>query len=450
MKVESEDESDDLIEYDLEVLGEDVVEYDNDPPQKMGDPSVKVTDESRDESQMTKSLAMEALAEGELEKAIEHLTGAILLNPISAIMYGTRASVYIKIKKSNVAIRDANAALEEYLDYAWFFIIHRNASLQTREKSKCLSQSNYYDEILYAYHKGINGVQLYTIVHFGGDIVRPKIRSIVSYVKGSTKLTSLREHFSYEDFVTLLEETSKICREDCKLYNFVHGCACVISSVQDFAVMINMHKTNPGTPFYIWIINELRVPSHNSQNFIYDFCSSGKGLSTTKDTGSGKGLSTTKVGGPLHHNSFPDPEPEYRGHPKTNDKGHAANVPQSKTPFQTIPTNVPLSNEPCIPQSNVHLSNEHVLTNVSPSNEPMLTNVPLSIEPESIIGQTETSAEFWFKSAAYTEDPYDFSKEFNIGDLYRDRVELKNHIRAYAVVNKFNLEHVLSNEYKIM
>ncbi|KAF6172085.1 hypothetical protein GIB67_029503 [Kingdonia uniflora] len=58
--------------------------------------------------------------------------------------------------------------------------------------------------------------------------------------------------------------------------------------------------------------------------------------------------------------------------------------------------------------------------------------------------------DFRFKSAVYTEDPYDFSKEFNIGDLYRDRIELKNHIRANAVVNKFNLEHVLSNEYKIV
>ncbi|KAF6145773.1 hypothetical protein GIB67_016222 [Kingdonia uniflora] len=60
----------------------------------------------------------------------------------------------------------------------------------------------------------MNEVQLYTIVHFGGDIVRPKIRSIVSYVGGSAKLTSLREYSSYEDFVTLLEETSKICHED--------------------------------------------------------------------------------------------------------------------------------------------------------------------------------------------------------------------------------------------
>ncbi|KAF6144080.1 hypothetical protein GIB67_007541 [Kingdonia uniflora] len=252
----------------------------------------------------------------------------------------------------------------------------------------------------------MNGVQLYTIVHFGRDIVRPKIGSIVTYVGGSTKLTSLRAHSSYEDFVTLLAETSEIRREEC--------------------------------------------------------------LSTTKDTGSGRGLSTTKAGGTLQHNSFPDPESEYRGYPETNGRGldprrlgsfvddendsfetirtdvppsnepsipqssvHLSNEPvltnvhQSNEHFQTIPTNAPLSNELSIPQSSIHLSNKPVLTNVPPSNEPMLTNVPLSIEPEPIIGQTETSAEFWFepqpeqvkdlldfwfKSVACTEDPYDFSK----------------------------------------
>ncbi|KAF6138309.1 hypothetical protein GIB67_001459 [Kingdonia uniflora] len=297
----------------------------------------------------------------------------------------------------------------------------------------------------------MNGVQLYTIAHFGGDIIRPKIGSIVSYVGRSMKLTSLRDRSSYEDFVTLLEETNEIRRED-------------------------------------W-------------------------LSTTKDTSSGKCLSTSKVGGPLRHNSFPDPESEYRGYPETSGRGlnprrfgpfvddddapqsndsfetictdvppsnklsipqsnvHLSNepvltnVPQSYELFQTIPTNVPHSNEPSIPQLSIHLSNEPLLTNVLPLNEHMLTNVPLSIEPEPLIGQTKTSVEFWlepqpeqvkdlldfrFKSVAYIEDPYDFIKEFNIGYLYQDRIELKNHIRAYAVINKFNLEHVLSNEYKIV
>ncbi|WOL08100.1 FAM10 family protein [Canna indica] len=99
---ESDDE---IIESDVDLEGE-VVEADNDPPQKMGDPSVEVTDENREASQEAKGRAMEAISEGKLEEAIEHLTEAILLNPTSAIMYGTRD------EQTNAAIRDATAALE--------------------------------------------------------------------------------------------------------------------------------------------------------------------------------------------------------------------------------------------------------------------------------------------------------------------------------------------------
>ncbi|CAL9044709.1 unnamed protein product [Musa banksii] len=105
---ESDDE---IIESDIELEG-DIVEADNDPPQKMGDPSVDVTDENREASQEAKGRAMEAISEGRFEEAIKHLTDAILLNPKSAIMYATRASVYIRMKKPNAAIRDATAALE--------------------------------------------------------------------------------------------------------------------------------------------------------------------------------------------------------------------------------------------------------------------------------------------------------------------------------------------------
>ncbi|KAL6177126.1 hypothetical protein ACLB2K_048652 [Fragaria x ananassa] len=106
-----EEEEEEIVESDLELEG-DIVEPDDEPPQKMGDASVEVTEENRDASQAAKGKAMEAISEGNLEEAIEHLTEAILLNPTSAIMYGTRASVYIKMKKPNAAIRDANAALE--------------------------------------------------------------------------------------------------------------------------------------------------------------------------------------------------------------------------------------------------------------------------------------------------------------------------------------------------
>jgi suppressor of tumorigenicity protein 13 len=108
---DDEVEEDEIVESDVELEGE-TVEHDIDPPQKMGDPSVEVTDESRDAAQAAKAKAIEAISEGNLEEAIENLTEAILLNPTSAIMYGTRATVYIKMKKPNAAIRDANAALE--------------------------------------------------------------------------------------------------------------------------------------------------------------------------------------------------------------------------------------------------------------------------------------------------------------------------------------------------
>ncbi|GMN46030.1 hypothetical protein TIFTF001_015222 [Ficus carica] len=105
-------EDDAIVESDVELDNTDVVEPDNDPPQKMGDPSVEVTEEKRDAAQEAKSKAIDAMSEGKLDEAINHITEAITLNPISAIFYATRASIFVKLKKPNAAIRDANAALE--------------------------------------------------------------------------------------------------------------------------------------------------------------------------------------------------------------------------------------------------------------------------------------------------------------------------------------------------
>ncbi|CAM8882820.1 unnamed protein product [Rhodiola kirilowii] len=110
-KVEEEEVEDEIVESDVELEG-DTVDPDNDPPQKMGDLSVEVTDERREASQEAKAKAMDAMSEGKLEEAVEELTKAILLNPTSAIMYAARASVFIKLKKPNAAIQDASAALE--------------------------------------------------------------------------------------------------------------------------------------------------------------------------------------------------------------------------------------------------------------------------------------------------------------------------------------------------
>ncbi|KAL5201089.1 hypothetical protein ABZP36_035443 [Zizania latifolia] len=102
---------DEIMESDIELDGE-VVEADNDPPQKMGDPSVEISDEKRDEAQLCKKKGIDALSEGKLDEAIEHLTEAVILNPSSAIVYATRAGVFVKAKKPNAAVRDADAALK--------------------------------------------------------------------------------------------------------------------------------------------------------------------------------------------------------------------------------------------------------------------------------------------------------------------------------------------------
>ncbi|XP_064971966.1 TPR repeat-containing thioredoxin TDX-like isoform X1 [Musa acuminata AAA Group] len=102
---------DEIIESDMELDGE-LVEPDNGPPQKMGDPSTEVSEESRDVAQMCKAKAMNAMSEGKLDESIEFLTEAILLNPSSAILYATRASVFVKLHKPNAAIRDSDAALQ--------------------------------------------------------------------------------------------------------------------------------------------------------------------------------------------------------------------------------------------------------------------------------------------------------------------------------------------------
>ncbi|KAJ6373787.1 hypothetical protein OIU78_029467 [Salix suchowensis] len=105
------EDDDEIVESDIDLDNTDVVEPDNDPPQKMGDPAVEVTEEMRDAAQSEKSKAMDAVSEGKLEEAIDHLTEAITLNPTSAIIYATRGSVFVKLKKPHAAIRDADAAL---------------------------------------------------------------------------------------------------------------------------------------------------------------------------------------------------------------------------------------------------------------------------------------------------------------------------------------------------
>ncbi|CAL8274947.1 unnamed protein product [Lota lota] len=102
----SEDES------DIEIDNEGVIEPDTDEPQEMGDfENLEVTEEMMDQANDKKMEAINALGEGDLQKALELFTEAIKLNPCVAIMYAKRASVYIQMKKPNAAKRDCDRAI---------------------------------------------------------------------------------------------------------------------------------------------------------------------------------------------------------------------------------------------------------------------------------------------------------------------------------------------------
>lgn len=116
-------------ESDLEIDNEGVIEPDTDAPQEMGEEDVEITEEMMDQANEKKVAAIDALNDGELEKAINLFTDAIKLNPRLAILYAKRASVYIKLQKPNAAIRDCDRAIEINPDsaqpYKWRGKAHR-------------------------------------------------------------------------------------------------------------------------------------------------------------------------------------------------------------------------------------------------------------------------------------------------------------------------------------
>ncbi|XP_037113437.1 hsc70-interacting protein isoform X2 [Syngnathus acus] len=100
-------------ESELEIDLEGVIEPDMDEPQEMGDPdNVEVTEEMMEKANDKKMEAIDALGEGDLQKALDLFTEAIQLNPCLAILYAKRASVYVKMQKPNAAIRDCDRAIE--------------------------------------------------------------------------------------------------------------------------------------------------------------------------------------------------------------------------------------------------------------------------------------------------------------------------------------------------
>ena len=68
-----------------------MIEPDPDAPQEMGDENVEITEEMMDQANDKKMPAIDALNDGELQKATDLFTDAIKLNPRLAILYAKRA-----------------------------------------------------------------------------------------------------------------------------------------------------------------------------------------------------------------------------------------------------------------------------------------------------------------------------------------------------------------------
>lgn len=115
-------------ESEIEIDKEGVIEPDTDEPQEMGEVQ-EVTEEMMDQANEKKMEAINALGEGDLQKALDLFTEAIKLNPCLAILYAKRASVYIQMQKPNAAIRDCDRAISINPDsaqpYKWRGKAHR-------------------------------------------------------------------------------------------------------------------------------------------------------------------------------------------------------------------------------------------------------------------------------------------------------------------------------------
>uniref|UniRef100_A0A2K6MTG1 STI1 domain-containing protein n=1 Tax=Rhinopithecus bieti TaxID=61621 RepID=A0A2K6MTG1_RHIBE len=104
--------------------------------EKMGDENAEIMEEMMDQANDKKVTAIEALNDGELQKAIDLFTDAIKLNPQLAILHAKRASVFVKLQKPNAAIRDCDRVIEINPDSGTDIAEHGRKYEQKREEQE--------------------------------------------------------------------------------------------------------------------------------------------------------------------------------------------------------------------------------------------------------------------------------------------------------------------------
>ncbi|XP_025088846.1 hsc70-interacting protein-like isoform X1 [Pomacea canaliculata] len=109
---EPEEEEEEEIESDVELDNTGVITDEDEDMPEYADINTEVTDDMIDQASDKRNAAMDAAGEGHFEDAIQLYTEAIKLNPMSALLYAKRASVYLKMNKPKKAIHDSTKAIE--------------------------------------------------------------------------------------------------------------------------------------------------------------------------------------------------------------------------------------------------------------------------------------------------------------------------------------------------
>ncbi|KAK3864206.1 hypothetical protein Pcinc_030090 [Petrolisthes cinctipes] len=105
-------------ESDVDLDNEGVIEPETEPFPELGETGKEPSEEDLEKSQEKRSEAMAAMADGDLQKAVDLFTEAIKLNPDSAMLYAKRASILLKQQRVKAAIRDCDEALKHNPDSA--------------------------------------------------------------------------------------------------------------------------------------------------------------------------------------------------------------------------------------------------------------------------------------------------------------------------------------------
>lgn len=105
-------------ESDVDLDNEGVIVAETEAPPEMAEAGRVPTEEDIDASQEKRSEGMAAMADGDIQKAVDLFTEAIKLNPDSAMLYTKRANILLKQKRVNAAIRDCDEALKYNPDSA--------------------------------------------------------------------------------------------------------------------------------------------------------------------------------------------------------------------------------------------------------------------------------------------------------------------------------------------